>query len=946
MLEDIVGIDSRRENLMKLIRRTPDDVCMIGIFRMGGVGKTTIARVVYELLSYESEGHSFLANVREISKNSGLVSLQKQLLSQILMETHYNINDVYDGISVIRSRLQHKKVLVVIDDVDNVNQLNTLAGKHRWFGSGSRIIITTRDKHLLLTHGVDELYKVEELNDDDALKLFCLKAFKSCHPPKDYVEISKCIVKYAGGLPLALQVLGSLLFARTMDEWKGALERLNKDFEKEVLDVLQISFDGLKETEKKIFLDIACFFEGEHIDYVTKILDGCGFYPSFGIRVLVDKCLLTILDNNKLWMHDLLQEMGKQIVKRQSIEKPGKRSRLWEEGDIYYVLTKNTGSEVVEGIKLDPEGELHLSAKAFSKLINLRLLKVSNVQLPEGLKYLSNELRLLEWHGYPLKSLPSNLQMDRIVELKMRSSSIEQLWQGMKPLHQLKSINLSLSQKLNKTPDFTGVPNLEYLILEGCIKLREIHPSVVVHKKLILLNLKDCKSLTTLSSKINMASLRKLILSGCSKLKEFPQNVGHMECLSELFLDGTVIKELSSSVKRLTGLVLLNLKDCSQLESFSGDLNYLKTLRTLNLFGCSKLETLPENLGQVESLEELDVSGTAITQPESSICFMENLRALSFRGCKGTAPKPWCLCLSSKLMPRSYKHTRTLVLPSFLGLCSLTKLDLSDCNLGEGSIPNDFGKLFSLEELNLSKNNFVFLPSINRLPKLQCLKLEGSKRLQSLPELPPNINTIRLDACPSLETLSNGLEFRNSEFAVISCMNCLKLSDCCSMGLLMLNRYLKAMSNPRMEFSIVVPGNEVPKWVKQKSEDSSIRITRPSHEYPRKLVGYVVCSVFVVHKHQPALSDAFGTHKLFCHLKADEKPSSTSHFIYFEDKFGKAVSGHLWLLYLSRHEYLDLEWHNEYKHIEFLFSSQWVAGLEVKRCGVCPIYEQELKELC
>ncbi|XP_031271444.1 TMV resistance protein N-like isoform X1 [Pistacia vera] len=331
MLEDIVGINSRLENLMKLIRRTPDDVCMIRIFGMGGVGKTTIAIVVYELLSYEFEGHSFLANVREISEKSGLASLQKQLLSQILMETYYNINDLYDGISVIRSRLQHRKVLVIIDDVDNVNQLNTLAGKHHWFGSGSRIIITTRDKHLLLTHGADELYKVEELNDDDALKLFCLKAFKSCRPPKDYVEVSKRIVKYAGGLPLALQVLGSPLFARTIDEWKYALERLTKDFEKEVLDVLQISFDGLKETEKKIFLDIACFFNGEHIDYVTQILDGCGFYPSSGIRDLVDKCLLPILDNKKLWVHDLLQEMGKQIVKRQSIEKPGKRSRFWEE---------------------------------------------------------------------------------------------------------------------------------------------------------------------------------------------------------------------------------------------------------------------------------------------------------------------------------------------------------------------------------------------------------------------------------------------------------------------------------------------------------------------------------------------------------------------------------------------------------------------------------------
>ncbi|XP_031257931.1 TMV resistance protein N-like [Pistacia vera] len=264
------------------------------------------------------------------------------LLSQILGmgKDDINIYNVFDGTSMIRRRLSCKKVLIVIDDVNNPEQLEKLASKRDWFGMGSRIIITSRTKSLLTCHGVDGVYEVEKLNHTEAGQLFISKAFKKHQYLESFRELSKCVVLYASGLPLALKVLGYFLYGREVHIWEDALQRLKRDCKKEILDVLQISFDGLEELEKNIFLDIACFFKGMDRYYVTRILESCGFFPNIGIDILIDKSLIIILHDNTLWMHDLLQQMGQQIVKRECPEEPGKCSRLWMKADIHHVLTE------------------------------------------------------------------------------------------------------------------------------------------------------------------------------------------------------------------------------------------------------------------------------------------------------------------------------------------------------------------------------------------------------------------------------------------------------------------------------------------------------------------------------------------------------------------------------------------------------------------------------
>ncbi|PNY06308.1 disease resistance protein (TIR-NBS-LRR class) [Trifolium pratense] len=569
-----VGVESRVQDTIQLLDiQQSNDVLLLGMWGMGGTGKTTIAKAVYNKIGRDFEGRSFLENIRETWEQiAGKAPLQEQLLFDIFKEKTTKIQSIESGKITLKERLCNKRVLLVLDDVNSLDQLNALCGSRKWFGSGSRIIITTRDENILRGNRVDKVCTIKELNENESIELFSWNAFKQASPKKDFAEISRKIVEYSGGLPLALDVLGSYLFDRGVADWKSVMEKIKVIPNDQVQRKLKISYDGLKDdTEKEIFLDIACFFIGMDRNDVILILNGCGLFAEIGISVLVERSLVTVSDNNKLGMHDLLRDMGRAIIREQSPKELGERSRLWFHEDVLGVLFERTGTKAVEGLtlKFPIDSSESFSTEAFKKMKRLRLLQ-----------------------------LTSRLEM-------------------------LKILNLSHSHDLTQTPDFSNLPNLEKLILADCKMLSEISNSIGDLKKILLISLEDCISLRSLPRSIyKLKSLKTLNISGCSMIDKLEDDLEHMDSLTNLIANNTAITRVPFSIVRSKSIGYICL--CGY-EGFSNDV-----FPSIIWSWMSPTNTLPSpfHTSNMSSLVPLDVSHSSSDSLSSISMHLPSLRSL------------------------------------------------------------------------------------------------------------------------------------------------------------------------------------------------------------------------------------------------------------------------------------------------------------------------------
>ncbi|XP_014492807.1 TMV resistance protein N [Vigna radiata var. radiata] len=337
----LVGIDKRIADVESLIHRESEKARLIGLWGMGGIGKTTLAEEVYNKLRSKYEGCYFLANVREQLSRHGKDCLRNVIFSALLLRD-VKIDTPNSLPEYIVRRICQMKVLIVLDDVNDSDHIGDLLGARDKFGSGSSIIVTTRDEQVLKANEADEIYHLREFTSDEALELFNLNAFNQSVHQRQYDKLSKRIVQYAKGLPLILKVLAHRLHGKNEEVWESELDKLKKKvLPTKVYDVIKLSYDDLDRKEKQIFLDLACFLCISSVKITTGYLkyllkeDERDNSVVVSLERLKDKALITFSKDNVVCMHDSIKEMAWEIVRQESPEDPGNRSRLWDPEDIY-----------------------------------------------------------------------------------------------------------------------------------------------------------------------------------------------------------------------------------------------------------------------------------------------------------------------------------------------------------------------------------------------------------------------------------------------------------------------------------------------------------------------------------------------------------------------------------------------------------------------------------
>ncbi|KAG6675500.1 hypothetical protein I3843_15G098900 [Carya illinoinensis] len=737
----------------------------------------TISKDIYNQIYSQFEGSCFLKNVRETSKQAGgLIQLQNTLPFDIL-GTSLDVRDTDKGINVIKHRLCSKRVLLVLDDVDELVQIEKLVGDRDWFGLGSRIIITTRDQQLLKISEVDSKYKLKLLDENEALRLFSLHAFKEDEPSDEYVDLAKQVIQYAKGLPLALAVLGSNLKGKSTNQWKSVLDKYKNIPNRDIQKVLLVSYEGLDNNEKEMFLDIACFFQGEPLANIMKIFDSCGFFPDDGIDRLKDKCLITI-ENGYIRMHDLLQDMGREIVRLESPNEPGQRSRLFFHEDVRHVLEECMGTNKVSGMIIEmPKGEdaISLNPEAFVQMKRLRVLINRNASFSSGPNYLSNELRVLDWFEYPLQSLPPNFHGNKLIIFKKRGGFIEEL--SFIKFKNLTIMEFSRCNFLTKIPDVSSIPNLKELTATNCTNLVEVHDSVGSLGNLLLLRFLECSNLRILPRSLKLRSLDALALYGCSSLRSFPEIGCEMNSLTKLNLLGTAVEELPLSIGNLTKLHTLYLDECKNLKRLP--INIILRLQHLT------------NLGIIVGCTNLVKKMGSTTMEDEISSNEENLKEL--------APPTNSSNGSSALQVLNHQNCFQSESNFFPILSFFTMFNSSD----------------TLTDLNLSGSECVSLPtSFKGFVALKWLWLENCKKLEEILELPPNIESVSVRGCKSLERFSEVSRIMEFNGSHIKSLGVIFLVGCDKMHEKIWNYKVPNPLQWKGRYNAaVLPENEIPEWL-------------------------------------------------------------------------------------------------------------------------------------
>ncbi|KAF8019147.1 hypothetical protein BT93_H3893 [Corymbia citriodora subsp. variegata] len=594
-------------------------------------------------------------------------------------------------------------------------------------GIGTRILVTTKDESSLDIKGLmprinqskgltPRIYQLHQLGSEDALQIFSRHAFDVNSPPVDYYTLSEKLVSTMGGLPLAVEAIGELLyhFRNDKQRWQKMMMELSSKPHDDVLGKLQITYDALTSTQQDIFLDIACFFINEDKTKPVLMWDDGTFSTDIAPDLLIKRCMIRILDNNEFWMHEQFIALGRAIAKKE-------RTRLWDRDDILCQFYSEEDKSSVQALCFrQPLGsQMTVTAEQIKRFPNLRFLRLTNVNLRGDFAGCLSKLKWLDLAYYTSDDnnqpfMPTNLHLENVVVL--------QTW------------------RYNWTEDA-----VKSLIKES--------------KRLKVLIIEHCRSTHETTTFPECSVLEELRFLQCCYLKTISCSIGKLWCLTYLdFENCAALERLPEQIGKLKKLQHLSLRHCKSLRELPKSVLELESLTKLDLYGCSKIQELPELPKSLITLRLESQSLQSVPDVSNLIDLVELLLSDFF---------DW-IGQSTIIRPCN--------LPCIGRLSKLKKLKL--CLFEARAISTEWDSLSLLEELYLSGLDLQMLklPANLRYLRLQHIEVKQLE-LDGLPSSLKMLQNPDLSCCAQPQKIQFISMFEAlKEFCVFHCISLKKIS--------------------------------------------------------------------------------------------------------------------------------------------------------------------------
>ncbi|KAF7087078.1 hypothetical protein CFC21_090298 [Triticum aestivum] len=682
----IIGRDKDRMNVLSLLATSSnkEDTTILPICGLGGIGKTTLAQLVFNDGQFKDYNHRVWVYVSQVFD---LKKIGNSIISQVMEKGSENL----DTLQLISQRLKHllqdKQTLIVLDDLweTDTSQLNQLKLMLR-VSSKMRVLVTTRNIDIARKLCTVEPYKLDPLDSDMCWRIIKQNSGFESRADKERVEpVGQMIARKCGGLPLAAQALGFLLSGMDLSDWEAMC---NSDIWDEpfshstVLPSLKLSYNTLTPYLRLCFAYCGIFPKGHNISKEDLIHQwiALGFIePSnnFSAIQLGEKYVrqflgMSFLQHSKLpkkfgktifTMHDLVHDLARSVVAEELVVFDAKKASVTTRKEYchYASLTNYNICQAREIATIFPP--------------KLRAMHFSDCEFHGGAFSLPKCLRVLDLSRCSITEFPSTL--GQLKQLEILIAPELQDWQFSESITRLSKLcylNLNGSRKISAIPSSVGkLGSLAHLDLSYCTNVKVIPESLGSLKNLQTLDLTWCEKLESLPESLgSLENLQTLDLSWCKKLESLSESLGSLKNLQTLYFKGCgKLESLPESLGSLKNLQTLDLSECYKLESLPQSLGSLKNLQTLDLTWSDELKSLPESLGSLNNLQTLNLSfcRELMSLPES-LGSLKTIQSLDLT---------WCLKLES--------------LPESLGsLKNLQTLDLSWCEKLE-SLPESLGNL-------------------------------------------------------------------------------------------------------------------------------------------------------------------------------------------------------------------------------------------------------------